>query len=211
MLLARLRSLGRDERGVTLVELVVAMLIFSIVSLVFTTTLSAVQRAVVREEVRTRLNDDARLALQSIDRQVRSGNVLYDPDSETGNDPYDAAASGYMFRVYTQAKANDADNPRCVVWLIDDQERLKSMWWPPYDPDAASGWTVVADSIVNRTLDTPAFAVDSLGRTVTVAFQVNPALGSDPNATQPFTASVTGRNTSYGYPETVCDDLPDLT
>ncbi len=186
------------------------MLIFSIVSLVFTTTLISIQRAVVREDVRTRLNDDARLALQSIDRQVRSGNVLYDPDSESGNDPYDVAGTGFMFRVYTQAKANEADNPRCVVWLIDDQQRLKTMWWPPYTPDDATGWTVVADGIVNRELDAPAFVVDALGRTVTFSLEVNPALVSDPNATQLFETSVTGRNTSYGYPLSVCNELPDL-
>ncbi len=48
--------------GITLVELLVAMMILSIVSLVFTTTLTSVQRAVVREDVRTQLNNKARLA-----------------------------------------------------------------------------------------------------------------------------------------------------
>ena len=75
----------------TLVELVVAMGILSIVMLVLTTTLSSIQRAVVEEDVRIRLNDQARLAMQSIDRLVRSGNILYDPVDESGNDPYSAA------------------------------------------------------------------------------------------------------------------------
>ena len=42
----------RGERGLTLVELVVAMGILSIVLLVMTTTLSSIQRAVVEEDVR---------------------------------------------------------------------------------------------------------------------------------------------------------------
>ena len=88
----------------TLVELVVAMAILSIVMLVMTTTLSSIQRAVVEEDVRTRLNDQARLAVQSIDRLVRSGNILYDPVDESGNDPYDPGATGYLFRIYTQAE-----------------------------------------------------------------------------------------------------------
>ena len=88
----------------TLVELVVAMAILSIVMLVLTTTLSSIQRAVVEEDVRIRLNDQARLAMQSIDRLVRSGNILYDPVDESGNDPFDGAATGYMFRIYTQAE-----------------------------------------------------------------------------------------------------------
>ena len=94
----------RSEDGMTLVELMVAMAILSIVSLVFTTTLSSVQRAVVEEDVRIRLNDQVRLAVQSIDRLVRSGNILYDPVDESGNDPFDATATGYMFRIYTQAE-----------------------------------------------------------------------------------------------------------
>ena len=74
----------RSEDGMTLVELMVAMAILSIVSLVFTSTLSSVQRAVVEEDVRIRLNDQVRLAVQSIDRLVRSGNILYDPVDESG-------------------------------------------------------------------------------------------------------------------------------
>ena len=72
----------RDQRGMTLVELCVAMAILSIVILVLTTTLSSIQRAVVEEDVRARLNDQARLAVQTIDRLVRSGNILYDPVDE---------------------------------------------------------------------------------------------------------------------------------
>jgi prepilin-type N-terminal cleavage/methylation domain-containing protein len=102
----------RDERGMTLVELVVAMMILSIVMLVMTTTLSSIQRAVVEEDVRTRLNDQARLAVQSIDRLVRSGNILYDPVNESGNDPY-GAATGYMFRIYTQAEQTAGQSARC--------------------------------------------------------------------------------------------------
>jgi prepilin-type N-terminal cleavage/methylation domain-containing protein len=69
-----------DERGITLVEVLIATAILGIVMLVFTSTLSSMQQAVVAEDVRTRLNDQARLALADLDRQVRSGNLLYDPD-----------------------------------------------------------------------------------------------------------------------------------
>ncbi len=88
----------------TLVELLVAMSIMSIVLLVFTSTLTSMQRAVVDEDVRGRLNDEARLAVQTIDKMVRSGNLLYDPEDESGNDPYGALSTGFMFRVYTQVK-----------------------------------------------------------------------------------------------------------
>lgn len=199
----------RDERGLTLVELVVAMGILSIVLLVMTTTLTSIQRAVVEEDVRGRLNDQARLALQSIDRLVRSGNILYDPVDESGNDPFDASATGYLFRIYTQAERTEDEDPRCAVWLVNDEQQLLYRTWPVLDPDAASDWVIVAEGVVNRDLDEPAFTLDSTGRTISVDFHVNPDLANRPQATQIVRASLTGRNTSFGYPVQLCETLPD--
>jgi len=42
-----------------------------------------------------------------------------------------------------------------------------------------------------------------------VEFFVNPDLAHRPQATQVFEASLTGRNTSFGYPVQLCSDLPD--
>jgi type II secretory pathway pseudopilin PulG len=192
----------------TLVELVVAMAILSIVMLVMTTTLTSIQRAVVEEDVRGRLNDQARLAVQSIDRLVRSGNILYDPVDESGNDPY-GSATGYLFRIYTQAERSEDEDPRCALWLVNDQQQLLYRTWPVLDPDAASSWTIVAEGVVNRDLAEPAFSLDPAGRTIAVAFHVNPDLEDRPQATQIVQASLTGRNTSFGYPVQLCSTLPD--
>jgi prepilin-type N-terminal cleavage/methylation domain-containing protein len=198
-----------DERGITLVEVLIATAILGIVMLVFTSTLSSMQQAVVAEDVRTRLNDQARLALADLDRQVRSGNLLYDPDDESGTvDPFDVAAAGFMFRVYTQTKFNDTDEPRCALWLIDDQQRLLYRYWPVQEPDDATDWRVVAEHIVNREIGAPAFVLDPSGRTITASLQANADIEHDGSATQEFSESLTGRNTSFGYPNNVCADLP---
>jgi prepilin-type N-terminal cleavage/methylation domain-containing protein len=199
----------RNEDGMTLVELLVAMAILSIVSLVFTTTLTSVNRAVVEEDVRIRLNDQVRLAVQSIDRLVRSGNILYDPVDESGNDPFDATATGYMFRIYTQAEQSASQDARCALWLVDDEEHLLYRTWPILKPEEASNWTIVAEGVVNRTIDEPAFTLDAAGRTIAVEFHVNPDFAHRPQATQVVEASLTGRNTSFGYPVQLCEDLPD--
>lgn len=198
------------EDGITLVEVLVATAILGIVMLVFTSTLASMQQAVVAEDVRTRLNDQARLALADIDRQVRSGNLLYDPDDEVAVDVGGTtlAAGGYLFRVYTQTKYQDTDEPRCALWVIDDEQRLLYRYWPVLDPDEATEWRVVAEHIVNRETGTPAFALDASGRTITASIQANANIEADPNATQIFEASLTGRNTSFGYPNNVCGDLP---
>jgi len=60
----------------TLVELVVAMSILGVVLLVFTSVLASVQRGVVRQDNLSRTLDSARLAIQQLDRELRSGNVL---------------------------------------------------------------------------------------------------------------------------------------
>lgn len=205
----------REEGGITLVELLVSMSIMSIVLLVFTTTLTSVQRAIVKQDTREQQADQARLALQTIDRQVRSGNLLYNPTTyEVGNDPYSNTATGYLVRIYTQAKFNADDNPRCVVWLIDDQRRLLTRSWTPPGVSAPTDWQIVATGVVNRFLSSPSFTTDSTGRTLNVTFKVNPSYSTvaaaltDAAATQTFEAALTGRNTSFGYPNDVCEDLP---
>jgi hypothetical protein len=149
----------------------------------------------------------------SVDRQVRSGNLLYDPEEEAdplgrldgSGDP----ATGYLFRVYTQARFDDGTENRCVLWFVDDGRRLLTRWWPLDDVEAATPWRVAADGIVNFEEDTAPFTLDEDGRTVTVTLAVNPDIEDRPEATQWFRVALTGRNTSFGYPSTVCDDIPE--
>ena len=203
------RSHWRRQDGISLAELVVAMAILSIVMLVFTSALASMQRAVVEQDVRSRLNDGARLAMQSIDRQVRSGNLLYDPTSEVGTvDPFGVAASGYLFRVYTQAQFGGDEDPRCAAWIVDGERQLLYRYWPPLDEDAATDWQVIATGVVNRDEGEPPFVIDSTARTLTVDLLVNPDLENQPEATQRFEVALTGRNTSFGYPSNLCEDLP---
>lgn len=199
----------RREDGITLAEVVIAMAIMSVVMLVFTSTLAGMQRAIVEQDVRSQLGDEARIVLQSIDRQVRSGNLLYDPSAEAGTvDPFGVSASGYLFRVYTQAQFGGDEDPRCAAWFVDDERRLLYRHWPPLDEAAATDWQVIATGIVNRDEAEEPFVVDATGRTLTVDFRVNPDLEQQPEATQTFTAALTGRNTSFGYPSNLCQDLP---
>ncbi len=206
-----LRKVHRQD-GITLAELIVSMSILTVVMTVFLSTLATMQRATVDQQVRTDLNDQARLALMSIDRQVRSGNLLYDPDLEedplarmSGGSP----ATGYLFRVYTQARFGGSSESRCVLWLVDDQHRLLTRYWvQDQDADTATSWRVAADGVVNFDEGVPPFVRDPEGRTVAVTLAVNPDLEHRPEATQWFEVSLTGRNTSFGYPSSVCEELP---
>jgi prepilin-type N-terminal cleavage/methylation domain-containing protein len=207
------RRADRDERGMTLVELLVAMSIMSIVLLVFSTVLSSVQRGVVTQDKLNQNLDQVHLAVQELDRELRSGNVLYDPMLENGSGAggltsCDGCVSGYTLRVYAQNNGV----PGCVLWKVDDQRRLMTRSWPPNQPDAAGSWRVVATDVVNQDLGAYAFQLDpdplKGGRTLDLLFAVNGDLVRRPNQTVRIQASLTGRNTSYGYPANVCSAVP---
>jgi prepilin-type N-terminal cleavage/methylation domain-containing protein len=189
-----------DQHGLTLVELVVAMAILSIVMLVFLTTLTTIQRVVVDEQTRSETANQVRLAAQSIDRQVRSGNLLYNPSAEA------APLTYFQLRIFTQSNGD----PRCALWQINDSQQLVHRTWPPLTPEDATPWHVVAEGVVNRAVSPTvnAFSLSSTARTITVTFLVNDDLANEPTATQRIQASLTGRNTSFGYSSNVCDTLP---
>jgi prepilin-type N-terminal cleavage/methylation domain-containing protein len=195
------RRLGGEE-GLTLVELLVAMMILGIVMTVMTSVLISIQRAVVTQNNRSTNLDQARLALQTMDRQVRSGNLLYNPNIE--NPAY------FQIRIYTQSNAPTYGAARCVLWTINSSEQLVTRSWPANQPDLATDPYIAATGVVNRDVSPAvnAFTLASTNRTISVTFLVNADLTHYPNSTEYLKASLTGRNTSFGYPVDVCEDLP---
>jgi prepilin-type N-terminal cleavage/methylation domain-containing protein len=206
---SRIRSaVCSEERGLTLVEMMVTMMILGIALAIFMSVLFSVQRGVVLQEQRTARNDQARLAIQALDRELRSGNLLYDPASESV--PY------YSLRIYTQSnaptRATPTDNPTgttCVQWLLEG-EKLQTRQWVPYDATTATSWRTVAEGIVNRSVspNVPLFTVDpdpyKGGRTIQVTLLVNDDYANHPEQTIRLQAALTGRNTTYGYLQNAC-------
>jgi prepilin-type N-terminal cleavage/methylation domain-containing protein len=214
----RIRRLRKSERGMSLVEVMVSMSIMSIVLLVFTSVLASVQRAVVAQDALSQTLDQARLALQQLDRELRSGNVLYDPALENvpaasgGIPSCSGCLPGYTLRVYTQTNADTRGTYKCVLWKIDSSQQLMTRQWPPDRPTDATGWRIVATGIVNRSIGQTAFSLDpdplKGGRTLNVVYAANSDLTHHATQTARVQASLTGRNTSYGYPANVCQQTP---
>ena len=63
-------------------ELLVSMAVTAIALLAITSVLASAQKSVARQDSMTQTLDGARLAIQQLDRELRSGNVLYDPALE---------------------------------------------------------------------------------------------------------------------------------
>ena len=204
----------------TLVEMLIAMSILSVVLLVFTTVLASVQGGVDRQDYLSQTLDQARLSIQQLDRELRSGNVLYDPALENavvGTPGRVSSCSGclpgYTLRVYTQTNADTRGTYECVLWKVANQQVMVRMW-PPLEPADATAWRVVATGIVNHSLSSPvpAFTLDpdplKGGRTLDVIYAVNSNLSKHATQTVKVQAALTGRNTSYGYPANVCLATP---
>ena len=204
---------ARGEEGMTLAELLVAMFVMGIAMMIFSSVLASVQRGVVAQESLNRTLESARLAVQQLDREIRSGNVLYDPALENNGQPSCTGCEpGFTLRIATQSNADTRGGHTCVLWQIDDQQRLLTRRWPPNVPADATAWRVVATGVVNRALGEAAFAIDTDplkgGRTLNITLALNQDLGGRPGQTVRIRAALTGRNTSYDYPTNVCSTTP---
>jgi prepilin-type N-terminal cleavage/methylation domain-containing protein len=197
------------DEGMTLVELMVTVALLSVVVGIFLSVLVSVQNHVAREERRQRANDQVRLAIQQLDREVRSGNVFRDPAAEPNNASLGQVGAGMGLRIYTQANADTRGGSRCIQWRIAGGKLQSRDWTVSWRTDGkVSDWRVVAEGIVNPS-GTPAFDLDTSsnfgGRILNITFLVNPGAGDSDVVVR---ASITGRNTQYGYPVSVCDDIP---
>jgi len=202
----------------TLAELMVTMMILGIAMTIILSVLFSVQRSFGREADRSASNDQARLAVEELDREIRSGNFLYDPNTYP-------APGGMQMVIYTQTNATTR-NPgnRCVQWKITPStdptpDQLWRRDWSSTDPiNTVSDWRVIAEDVVNNDAAktgtgaaVPAFVLDhsqsSFGdRIINIDILVNhnPKSGK----TVEIQDSVTGRNTEFGYPNTVCNTVP---
>jgi len=191
----------RPESGASLLEVTITLALLSVVTAMILAVLDVVQRGVVKAESRSRSVDEARLAARQIDRQIRSGNVLYTPES-----------GGMALRVYTQANGEQ----KCVQWRLAGRQLQWRSWATTWATDGnVSPWRVAADDVVNAVVSpaVPLFALDTSQpefgqRVMRIAIVAN----DDDRSGSParIDLSVTGRNTqSYGS-STVCNDVPPL-
>ncbi|MBA3232354.1 MAG: prepilin-type N-terminal cleavage/methylation domain-containing protein [Propionibacteriales bacterium] len=192
------RRTDRNDSGVTLVELLISMSIFSLVLAITYAVLITVQRQTRDATGRADAVGDARLSLEHIDRQVRSGNVLYDPASET---------LPLSMRVYTQANGSQ----RCVQWQVYNGVLRTRSWSPTWQTDGeVSEWAVAARNVVN-TSATPPFTLQGGStaygsRLIDVTLRVKaPNTGG---SAIDVTSSLSGRNTAYGYDPGICSPMP---
>jgi type II secretory pathway component PulJ len=208
----RLRSASRRlgvEDGISMTEVLIVMVLLGVVAAALLSGLASMQKSVATAESRSRRNDEVRLALSQIDREIRSGNVFYDPADE--DDPSLGLVPNMSMRVYTQSNATTRDE-ECAQWRIKDGQLQTRLWVK--DDMTPKGWRVVAEDIVNEELDppVPAFVRDtsSAGRTMRITIVVDRP--DDAAKPERLELSITGRNTSnVSYNEGACAMVPPVT
>ncbi|MFC5382375.1 type II secretion system protein [Aquipuribacter nitratireducens] len=211
----------RGDDGFTLVEMITVMIVFSVVlGLVFPAVV-LVQRKVSDLDATASSVAEVRIALQNMDRQARSGNVLYSPAAETTTGCTGNAAqnAGTCMRIFTQANGLQ----KCVQWqVIPDaagsatstlRTRSWEQDWVTSPVGAVSGWQVVARGLVTPGSDgTPRypFVLQGAGtpyqaRLLDVRLEATDKRRRAPTV---LTSSLSGRNTNYGYDPGVCSPVP---
>lgn len=201
-------TLIRRDDGTTLVETSMVVGILGLVVSFLLAILGTSQNQVGRNISRSDSNDQVRLAVYSLDREVRSGNVLYDPGMESY--PAGDIVPGMSVRIYTQSNSTF----KCVQWRVNSSQELERRDWSPEwqsDPtNLVHGWRTVATGVRNR--------ADSLGaafsRPQTNLMTIDIWANNDPDLKKgksvDVKASVSGRNTIFYSSNQLCGPaVPD--
>ena len=206
---------GRDDSGTTLIELLVSMSIFALcMTVVFGAVILVVRKST---DVQTSADAESqlRLALAQIDRQVRSGNVLFSPaDESTPSCTGDATTnSGTCMRIFTQSNGIE----KCVQWqVIDDPahsgtKMLRSRSWATtwQTTGNLTGWSTVARGLTISSGHNP-FTLEGATtpykeRLLDVRLEAYDARRGTSDVIE---SSLSGRNTSYGYDSGQCTPVP---
>lgn len=151
----------RDERGLTLVEVLVSASLFVLALMMFGASLVVAQRMQLSNSAYSRANDQAHLAIASMDRQVRSGYVV-------------GVTTGLGFATEAvKVMTLTGGSPTCVMWAVAPAGSTASLytasWTPPTQtaPTSLSGMRTAATDLWNYT-----------GGNAVTAFTVVPGVGN---------------------------------
>ncbi|CAL8977568.1 hypothetical protein CELL_02602 [Cellulomonas sp. T2.31MG-18] len=205
-----------SEEGTTLVELLVAMIVFAIAMTMIMAAAIAVQKVTKDSEASADAVFQTRQALATIDKQVRSGNVLFSPADEatylTTCQSYGTNAGSCM-RIYTQTNGPQ----KCVQWQVSPDgtgtyQLLMRSWTPDWQTvGGVSGWAVTARGLAAPSAGSPPFTLDTnaSGTYGTRLLRVHlDAINAKSGKDVALDASISGRNTTYGYTGNECLPVP---
>jgi hypothetical protein len=108
----QLHTLHSDDTGLTLVEVLVTTFLLSIISVVFSGVMSSTMNATINIDGAARSNDDVRIAISQLDRDIRSAEQVCEPVDGNSSDRLEIhmqTASGVQEIVYEYNLDKDDD------------------------------------------------------------------------------------------------------
>jgi type II secretory pathway pseudopilin PulG len=186
----------RSQQGLTLSELSITMSIVLTLFALVVPVLGSAFRSFRDVSERVDTNSQAQLALNQVERDVRSGNVIAAPGPV-------GADAGMEVRVYTQANGV----LQCVQYRVADGRLERRTRAPGLAVPWPTLWYTVTEGVENATQSPPipAFTRSADRQMLTIDLQVN---RNNPGKGVRLTTSATGRNTKYydtPFAEEKCD------
>jgi type II secretory pathway pseudopilin PulG len=126
-----------NEKGMSVVELLIAMSMMLIAAVIFGTALSTSFTVTKDFQGSATSNDNARLALKQISRELRSADVIYEPLPCNSSNTLDFDTRAYAGTEVTQQH---------IVYTLVDGELRRS-------DDGGSTWRIVIPDVVNESTE----------------------------------------------------------
>jgi prepilin-type N-terminal cleavage/methylation domain-containing protein len=133
------RGSSTHEDGMTLVELIVAMGILSIMLAISMVAVSGMTKSTVRAQAVTNSTDQLRTVFQRLDKEVRYASAI--------NAPGTAGGSIYLEYLVDASAANG--EAQCVQWrYVTDTAELQRRVWSPHS-GSPSTWNTLVTGLRN--------------------------------------------------------------
>ena len=158
-MIALLRRLRTDDRGLTLIEMIVSIVILSVVMILFTGGMLQIYRNVNKTESMSTVQTQLNVAYLRLDKEIRYASSISTQDAE---------GSDYYFRYLI----SNTGTQTCVELKLDGTAKtlLRRTWTHTTGTPAPSPWLPLASNV---TATSPFLTTDAAGSQLTPRVQVS--------------------------------------
>lgn len=192
-MLQRIRQIRDDERGLTLTELMVSVMLLTIVSVILTSTLVSTTLATRDVQNAAVSNDNVRLVIQTLDREVRSAERICLPTPGT-------SGNTLSFRTRAWVATPPPLGYRDIIYQLNP-DAGGDLTVLQKSEDNGVTWRTVIENVENVSIGEDLFenqgdvttALPSQGKVITVRAWVDANL-NDRVGAELATTEISGRN-----------------